>query len=128
MAKASRKFTPAPAESTPTPVEPAPAPAAGNLIDAGKITIVGKSGSKVEPRHYRPMDITDWGRPSPRDDYRQEAERRLKDGEVSPEMTHKEFANDLRDWFINKWPERKPPAARTIENNTVDLWRRYERG
>jgi hypothetical protein len=114
MAKAFRKFT--------------QAPTVGKLIDAGKISIAGESGVKVDGRHYRPMDISDWGRPSPKDDYRREAEQRLKSGKAPPDMMHKEFAYELRIWFKAAWPERKTPAALTIERNTRDLWRRYGRG
>jgi hypothetical protein len=122
MAKARRKFTPAPAEPTPPPVEPA----AGKIIDAGQITMAGKSGLKVDARQFRPMDISDWGRPSPKAIYRTEAQRRLEAGEVPPEKTHKEFANDLCEWFIATYPDnKKPPAALTIERNTRNLWHRY---
>jgi hypothetical protein len=85
----------------------------------------GKGGLSVDARQYRWMDISDSGRPSPKDLYREEAQRRLEAGEVPP--TLKEFANELRAWFIAKWPKRKVPAALTIERNIMDLCHRYGR-
>jgi len=137
VAKASRKFTPAPAPAgkiidagkitiageSDLNVD------AGKIIDAGKTTIAGESDLNVDARHFRPMDISDWGKPNPdKDLYLKEAERRLKDGEVPADMTLKAFANKLHDWFIDTYPDKKPPAARTIENNIVDLWHRHGRG
>ena len=125
MAKATCKSTPAPKTEGPesgVPEETSP------TIHDGSVRMKGASGLKVDVRVYRPIDVTDWGRPSPKDLYLKEAERRLKDGEVPADMTHKVFANRLREWFIATYPSKRPPAALTIERNTVELWHRYGRG
>jgi hypothetical protein len=84
-----------------------------------------KPGLAADARQYRWVDITDSGRPSPKDSYLKEAQQRLEAGEVPP--THKEFANQLRMWFEVEHPQQRVPAALTIERNTRDLWHRYQR-
>jgi hypothetical protein len=114
MAKA-RRNTPAP---TPT----------GKIIDAGKITMAGigkESGLGVDARQFRWTDISDSGRPSPKDLYLKEAERRLKDGAVPP--SHKEFANELLVWFKATHPKEKVPKHLTVERNIRKLRRRHHR-
>jgi hypothetical protein len=106
VAKASNESTPAPAP-------------AGKIIDAGKITMAGKSGLAVDARHYRWMDISDSGRPSPEHDYLEEAKRRLKDGTAPP--TNKELANELLDWFVFAHYGKELPAALTIQRKLGTL-------
>ena len=139
MAKASRKSTPA---SVP----------AGKIIDVGsihfagestlnvsaekpgdtgKITMAGKSGLAVDARHIRPMDISDWkkrGRTSLEKRFPlllPEAERRLRDEPMPPDMLHKTFASDLLVWLGATYPRKKLPKVRAIEDCTRALWHRY---
>src|SRR6516165_9742043 len=99
MAKATCKSTPAPKTEGPesgVPEETSP------TIHDGAVRMKGASGLKVDVRVYSPKDL-----------YLKEAERRLKDGEVPADMTHKVFANRLREWFIATYPSKRPPAALT---------------
>ena len=80
---------------------------------------VGVFGLAGNAKHYRWMDISDSGRPSPKAAYQTEAQRRLEAGEVAPGTLHKAFANDLRAWFIDTYPDKQAPAGLTIERNTL---------
>jgi hypothetical protein len=134
MAKASKdSTTPEPK----TPEEPAAGPktleelASEQIIHNTGVNLASKSGLKidaedaVDARVYRPIDVTDWGRPSPKGLYMAEAERRLKDGKAP--ATNKEFANEIRVWFIDTYPNKKPPAVLTIERNIGELRPRRQR-
>jgi hypothetical protein len=94
-------------------------------------TFAGKGVFAADARVYGWVDKTDWkkrGRKSPKGEYQMEAQRRLKAGEVAPGTSHKAFANDLRVWFKDTFPnipDKKLPAALTIERNTRDVWQQY---
>jgi hypothetical protein len=83
------------------------------------------TGVAVDTEHWRPMNISNWGRSSPKDDYRSEAQRRLENREVRKGTKIKAFANALHDWCRDTWPKQKPPAPLTIERNIRDIWHRY---
>jgi hypothetical protein len=59
------------------------------------------------------------GRSSPKDIIQKEAQRRFKVGKVPS----KKFRGDLRDWFIAKYPRKKPPSETMIARYIRDLRR-----
>jgi hypothetical protein len=95
-----------------------------------KFIMAAKGGLAVATDRYRPIkDNSDIGKrrgpKSPKGVIQIEAQRRLEDGEVPADMTHKAFANKLHDWFTDTWPDAKAPAELMIERYTRDLWRQY---
>jgi hypothetical protein len=65
------------------------------------------------------------GRPSSKELFREEARRRLAEGNDIPE-TLKEFANKLADWLKKNHPDAPTAVAKTIENDIPDLWADFQ--
>ena len=79
------------------------------------------------------MDISDWGKPSPKDVYLKEAEQWLTRGKVpdgkggfkAVPRSHKEFVNAILVWFAATYPNEEVPADLTVTRNSRPLWQRY---
>ena len=112
-----------PIELTPEPVATAPVAEMPKLIEA-----VPTDEPQVAPISAGDEFYTG-GRPSAARIVKQEAARRISDGEVKPQRGGlNQFARDLRSWWEKKRQSFEPPAPSmsigTVENTIRDLWKR----